>query len=120
MAHGNIKLVNPNTDETKMAPVGFSWTVFFWGVFPALFRLDWKNLGIMAAVIFGAGLLTAGFGGWVAMVVFAFIYNDKMYLKDLLNKGFRIKGYSGSKSLGDVENSLGMSLEKSMLTTENN
>jgi len=118
MAHGNVKLVNPNTDETKMAPVGFSWTVFFFGVFPALFRLDWKNFLIMAGVIFGAAVLTAGIGGWLAMIIFAFVYNDKMYLKGLLNDGFKIKGYSGSKSLGVVENSVGMSLDKVMLPTE--
>jgi hypothetical protein len=120
MAHGNVKLVNPATDETKMAPVGFSWTVLFFGVFPALFRLDWKNLAIMAGVIFGAAIITAGIGGWIAMVIFAFIYNDKMHLKGLLNKGFKIKGYSGSKSLGDVENAVGMSLDKVMLNTEQN
>ena len=118
MAHGNVRLVNPITNEMRSVPVGFSWTVLFFGIFPALFRLDWKNLAIMAGVILVAAIITAGFGGWMAAAVFAFIYNDKMHLKGLLNSGFRVKEYYGSKSLGAVEHSLGMQLDALMLNTD--
>lgn len=64
------------TERTK---VGVSWTTLFFGIFPAIFRGDWKWAGIM----FILALLTFGFSGFV----FMFIYN-KLYIKELLMKGF--------------------------------
>ncbi len=112
MAHGNVVVVNTSTDEIKSVPVGFSWTVLFWGCFPALFRQDWKNFGIMAGTLVVSGLLLIAF---IPLVVFAFIYNDKMCLKDLLNNGWKIKEYTGSKSLNVVGQSVGYNLDKFML-----
>lgn len=119
MAHGKVKVVNPTTGEHKLAPVGFSWTTLFFGMFPALFRLDWKNLAIMTAVILIGGLVSGGLFSWVALIVFGFIYNDKMYLKGLLDSGYRIDTYMGTQSLGSVGNSIGYDLNKFMLQQEN-
>lgn len=63
----------------KMVPTGFSWTTFFFGIFPALLRGDAKN----AAFMFFSALLTLGF----AALVWPFIYND-IYINDLKAKGW--------------------------------
>lgn len=63
----------------KECKIGFSWTTFFFGFFVPIFRGDWKWMLIMliaAPVTFG-----------ISSIVFAFIYN-KIYIKDLLEKGF--------------------------------
>ena len=79
MAYTTITLTNGR--EIKKAPVGFSWTTFFWGGWPALFRQDWAwGLGILIA-----GICTYGFAG----IVFAFFYN-KIYIKTLVNQGYFI------------------------------
>ncbi|KEI09529.1 hypothetical protein [Clostridium novyi] len=75
----NINLKNNTTNQLVQAKVGFSWTTFFFGFFPALFRGDWK----WAIIMFVASLVTFGF----SHIVFAFIYN-KIYINDLLNKGY--------------------------------
>jgi hypothetical protein len=111
MAHGRVELRNPATGEVKLAPVGYSWTVLFWGFFPALFRQDWKYAGIMLGIIIVAGLIFEG-AGFIPLILFSFIYNDKMHLKDLLDSGWRIAGYSGTKNLAAVEQSIGYSLDK--------
>lgn len=42
-----VTLFNPTTRQSKQVKVGFSWTVFFFGSFPALFRGDFKWFLIM-------------------------------------------------------------------------
>jgi len=81
---------NPNTGAIKAAPVGFSWTTFFFGFFPALFRGDWK----WALIMFILLLVTAGLAG----LVFMFIYN-KLYIKDLIGSGYRAKSIAS----GDMD-----------------
>lgn len=90
MAFTKILFENPETGAIKTAPAGFSWTTFFFGFFPALFRGDFK----WAIIQFVLLLLTAGLAG----LVFMFIYN-KLYIKDLIKKGFKAK----SIELGDLE-----------------
>lgn len=75
-----VNLVNPTTGQVKQAKIGFSWTVFFFGCLPALFRGDFKWF----LIIFLANMFTAGFSN----LVFMFIYN-KLYLSDLLTQGYR-------------------------------
>lgn len=79
MAHSTIYLTNGT--EVKKAPVGFSWTVFFFGFFPPLFRGDW----IWFAVLLLLGLLF----WWIPAIVVAFFYN-KLYIKSLFEKGYKI------------------------------
>lgn len=79
MAHTVISVTNGV--EVKKVPLGFSWTTFFFGGFPALIRGDW-----LAGIIIIVGcFLTWGIVGIIA----AFIYN-KIYAKSLFEKGYSI------------------------------
>ncbi|QJD86031.1 DUF2628 domain-containing protein [Cohnella herbarum] len=71
----------------KEVKVGFSWTTFFFGFFPALFRGDLKWAVIMFITSVAFAIFTAGFGAWIPGIIFSFIYN-KMYIKELLEKGY--------------------------------
>lgn len=82
MASTSIIFENPNTGVIKNAPIGFSWTTFFFVFFPAFIRGDWK-WGVIQLIL---ALITAGFSG----LVFMFIYN-KLYIKELISKGFKAK-----------------------------
>ncbi|WP_023604286.1 hypothetical protein [Aliivibrio logei] len=90
MAYTKLIMENPNTGQIKEAPVGFSWTVFFFSFFPALFRGDWK----WAIIMFIIASLTMGLSG----LVFMFIYN-KLYIKDLISDGYKVK----SVGIGTIE-----------------
>ena len=63
----------------KEAKVGFSWTNLFFGAFVPALRGDWKYAAIMVV----CSRITCG----LSTLVFPFVYN-KMYIKDLLMKGF--------------------------------
>jgi hypothetical protein len=82
-----VRLVN-DAGGVKQVKVGFSWTTFFFGFFPALFRGDLKWAVIMLIAAIAVGAFTAGIGAWVPGIIFSFIYN-KMYIKELLEKGYR-------------------------------
>jgi hypothetical protein len=86
MAYGTVHLKNETTNQLKNAPVGFSWTVLFFGGFPALFRSDWK----WAIIMFLLQMCTLGWSG----LVFSFIYN-KLHLKDALMNGYTISNLTG-------------------------
>mgnify|MGYP000750606377 CR=1 FL=1 len=72
-------LTNRFTGETRVVPTGFSWTTFFFGPFPALFRGD----VMWAAVMAGTAFLTMG----LAWLVWPFVYNG-LHLNRLVAKGF--------------------------------
>tara|TARA_Y100000590_G_C15099177_1_gene780552 strand:+ start:214 stop:549 length:336 start_codon:yes stop_codon:yes gene_type:complete len=91
MAYTSILFKNPITGEMKEAPVGFSWTVFFFNFFPPLFRSDWK----WAFIMFLCAIFTWG----ASVLVFMFIYN-KLYIKDLIGAGFKAKS---KRSLSGVD-----------------
>ncbi|MGL5189100.1 MAG: HrgC protein [Cetobacterium sp.] len=74
-----------NIGMVKQSKVGFSWTTFFFGFFPALFRGDFKYFLIQLLL----APLTLGFSS----LVFMFIYN-KLYIKDLLANGYEPYGES--------------------------
>lgn len=63
----------------KSAPIGFSWTVFFFGFLVPLYRKDWLWTFIMLAV----EIPTFGF----ASIIFAFFYN-KIYARKLFRRGY--------------------------------
>jgi hypothetical protein len=113
MAHGKLFFENSITGEQKVAPVGFSWTTFFFGVFPALVRLDWKNFAIQLGVHIGIALLTAGTLNLFVSIAFSFIYN-KMYVKDLVESNWQILRYDGSKSLDAAKVDTGLDLSRFM------
>lgn len=117
MAHGKLIISHPVSEETKQLPVGYSWTVLFWGCFPALFRQDWKHFGIMAGVLLAVAIFSGGLLSWIPLIVFSFIYN-KMCVKDHLDKGWKIKDYMGSKSLAAVGYDLGYNIDKYMINSD--
>lgn len=99
MAYAEIKVNNERTGQIRTAPIGFSWTVFFFGFFVPLIRGDWI-WGIVMVILFPLGwftlIATGGAGGiiWLAIaLIFANLYNN-IYLKNLLNNGFIIKEIS--------------------------
>ncbi len=102
MAYNAVMMENPNTGENRKAPVGFSWTTFFFGIFVPLFRSDWKWAIIM--------FLAAGFTCGLSWLVFPFLYN-KLYLKDLVGRGFRAAAVLHG-SLDGVESRAGMTLPR--------
>ncbi|HDR7656114.1 MULTISPECIES: hypothetical protein [Bacillus] len=75
-----VMLKNENTGQIKQAKIGFSWTVFFFRFFPAIFRGDWKWF----LIILIASMFTFRFSN----LVFCFIYN-KLYINDLLAQGYK-------------------------------
>jgi|TARA_B100001063_G_C16630058_1_gene485322 hypothetical protein len=79
MAFSTLNLKHPEFEVTKEVPVGFSWTILFFGFFPPLFRGDFKWGLIM--------LIAALFTSFISSLIFMFIYN-KIYLKSLLEMGY--------------------------------
>lgn len=71
----------------KEVKVGFSWTTFFFGFFPALFRGDikWASIMFIGSLILGS--FTYGIGTWILWIVFSFMYN-KLYIRELIEKGW--------------------------------
>ena len=73
-----VNLKNKN-NLLKQAPMGFSWTTFFFGALTPLFRGDIRWF----LVIFVIDFATISLG----RLVFAFIYND-IYISSLMESGF--------------------------------
>lgn len=71
---------NPTTKEYTDAPVGFSWTVLFFGIFVPLIRGDW--IGFIVMLI--ANYLTGG----IMTFIFPFFYNS-WYTTLLEQQGFK-------------------------------
>ena len=82
-----ITLKNIHTGVMKQVPTGYSWTTFFFGFFPALFRGDLKWACIFLIANVSIGLLTLGIGAFIFNIVFAGFYN-KIYIKELMGKQF--------------------------------
>ncbi len=78
-----IPMRNPATGEVRLGVYGFSWTTFFFGGIPALFRKDFK----MGLLVIGLTMVTCGFFA----LFWAFFYN-KQYTLGLLKQGFQFAG----------------------------
>lgn len=102
MANNTIYFENSFNGQKREAPVGFSWTVFFFNCFPPLFRGDWKWFIIMVLL----ALATAGVSG----LVFIFIYN-KLYIKELVNAGYKVSAVKYG-TIEDMEYRIGMQLKR--------
>jgi len=74
-------LKNPHNGNMREAPVGFSWTVLFFGIFPPMFRSDWKGM----VLIWISAIFTLGFSG----LIWPFFYN-KLYICKLISDGFKV------------------------------
>lgn len=114
MASSVITFRNNNTEEVKSAPVGFSWTAFFFSFIPMLCRSDWKWAVIVVVIyIVSYGVVSQfaprpeGVAFWSGLV-FGFIYN-KLYIKDLVSKGYRAVSVDKGE-LGDVIAKLGIDI----------
>jgi hypothetical protein len=81
MSFTTIQFQNKHTGSIALAPVGFSWTVLFFGFFPPILRKDWK----WAFIVFFAAIFSWGFSN----LLFAFIYN-KSYIKGLFLDGYKL------------------------------
>lgn len=83
-----ITLYHPRAGLSVDGFYGFSWTTFFFGPFPALFRGDW-GMGILFVLIWlPAGIIFPPLG-LVVHLVAALIYNRRYTLK-LLERGYRV------------------------------
>ncbi|MCI1284287.1 DUF2628 domain-containing protein [Lacticaseibacillus songhuajiangensis] len=82
-----VTLTNARTGQARQAKIGFSWTTFFFGFFPALFRSDWKWALIIAVLQIATGAFTFGISTGIISIIFAFIYN-KLYINDLIANGY--------------------------------
>lgn len=98
MAFAKVFLKNPRTGQMREAPVGFSWTMFFFGFFPPLLRGDW----ITAVVLL---ILSFCFPG----IILSFFYN-KMYLRRMINEGFEATG--GTADLAVIERKVGFAIPR--------
>lgn len=82
-----VMLKHRDSGIVKKGFYGFSWTTFFFGFFPALFRADFITFMGGFVVMLIVGIFTLGIGAWVAMFVWAFFYN-KYYTRKLLERGY--------------------------------
>lgn len=85
-----IAMKNTKTGELKTGYTGFSWTTLLFGFFPALFRSDWITF-IGVFVVYGILTATTGIGGFIAMIVWSFMYN-RHYTLGLIKNGFVMNG----------------------------
>ncbi|CAM3317511.1 DUF2628 domain-containing protein [Pediococcus acidilactici] len=92
-----VNFKNPTTNQVKQTKAGFSWTVFFFGFWPALFRGDWKWFAIILTLNIVSGIFTFGLGAGLINLIFSFIYN-KLYINDLISNGWHASDES-SKSI---------------------
>jgi hypothetical protein len=91
-----VMMKHPGTGVSKKGFFGFSWTTFFFGGFPAIFRGE-IGLGLVVMVV---DIVTIGIGG----LIWAFFYNKK-YTTDLLERGYKFadsenKNSAAMKALG--------------------
>ena len=83
----NIRVMN-DIDKKKEVKLGFSWTMFFFGVFVPLFRGDWKWFLIILGIDVVLTITGLIFIMPFLMLGLSFFYN-RLYAKDLYDNGYR-------------------------------
>ena len=106
MAFDKVIVENPRTGQIRTAPIGFSWTMFFFGPFAPMFRGDWKWAIILFIIAIIAAAVTAGILGWVPGLIGAFMWN-KSYLNRLISDGFQLKSTERGSPLEKIDRELG-------------
>lgn len=91
-----ITLRHSASGVEKNAYYGFSWTTFFFGFWPALFRGDWLVFFGSLVIHVVLALLTMGIGNVVFSVAMCFIYNG-MHARRLLTIGYEFTGSQDEK-----------------------
>jgi hypothetical protein len=82
-----VKMRHKESGLEKKGFYGFSWTTFFFGAFPALFRSDFITFIGAFIVLLALGIFTVGIGAAIVQILFAFFYN-KYYTSKLLEGGY--------------------------------
>jgi len=111
MAFDTAILENPRTGQIRSAPVGFSWTMFFFGPFAPMFRGDWKWAIILLILASVAMVASAGFLGWLPSLVGAFLWN-KSYFTRLISDGFQLKTTEKGSDLEKVDREVGFAVKR--------
>ncbi|TFW32112.1 hypothetical protein [Massilia horti] len=93
-----IALKHKESGIVKDGYYGFSWTTFFFGFFPALFRGDYITFigGFVVSVIIG--IMTLGIGAFFIGLVWSFMYN-KYYTRKLLERGYVLAGSDADNTM---------------------
>lgn len=81
---------------TKQAYVGWSWTSFFFGCFPAMFRGDWLGFFVHVGVSIVLAVTTMGIGNLVFAIAWCIFYN-KWHTRRLLENGYVMVGVGPSE-----------------------
>ena len=101
MAATKITLYHRERNKRCLAPVGFSWTTFFFGGFALIFRSPrawWLTIGVFAIAV-------PTFA--VSNLILAFFANQ-FYVRTLIRKGYRMRDVPPDQ-LGNVLSRLGIS-----------
>jgi len=93
-----ISMRHKDSGIVKDGYYGFSWTTFFFGFFPALFRGDFITFigGFVISVIIA--FVTFGFGALFINIIWAFMYN-KYYTRKLIERGYVLAGSESDNAL---------------------
>ncbi|MEY8713370.1 hypothetical protein A9B99_20410 [Mangrovibacter phragmitis] len=113
-----INMENPKTGEHLHGFYGFSWTTFFFGCIPALFRKDFKTFIGVFIILLILALVTMGIGSTVAMIVWAFMYN-KYYTTNLIKRGFQFAGTHTENELASSKLGLTLNPDNCKTFTQN-
>ncbi len=90
----NYAKVTNDTGDIRIAKVGISWTTFWFGPLPALFRGDYYNFALILVTAANIALVGLVFNlPWLlgfpwSSLIFTLIYN-RLYFQRLFDKGWR-------------------------------
>jgi hypothetical protein len=111
MAYDTAILQHPVTGQIKEAPIGFSWTMFFFNWIPPIFRGDWKWFGIVLGLSIFFGLISFGLLAWVPGLVGSFVWN-KSHLNGLVERGYQVKAMASGAGPDRADSFAGFQLPR--------